>query len=205
MALRVLGIDPGSRATGWALVIAEGNRYQFERAGVIRPRGNERHRRLSNLREVLARVVEELAPDSEVVIMSAAVADFRPVTTRSSKIKKGAGGPDLKLEGTEDILARLQTIAPNALRIGFAAETGELEEEARRKMKEKGAHWIVANDVSRSDIGFGSEHNEVTVFRRNKPAVTLGRQAKRRIAGRLLDLVKQELDGVEAEVAVTSG
>ncbi len=154
--------------------------------------------------EMAARV-EELAPESEVVIMSAAVADFRPVTTRSSKIKKGAGGPDLKLEGTEDILARLQTIAPNALRIGFAAETGELEEEARRKMKEKGAHWIVANDVSRSDIGFGSEHNEVTVFRRNKPAVTLGRQAKRRIAGRLLDLVKQELDGVEAEVAVTSG
>jgi crossover junction endodeoxyribonuclease RuvC len=49
------------------LVIAEGNRYQFERAGVIRPRGNERHRRLSNLREVLARVVEELAPDCAAV------------------------------------------------------------------------------------------------------------------------------------------
>jgi phosphopantothenoylcysteine decarboxylase/phosphopantothenate--cysteine ligase len=137
--------------------------------------------------------------------MSAAVADFRPQETLGSKIKKASGAPDLKLEGTEDILARLETIAPNALRLGFAAETGELEEEAGRKLKEKGAHWIVANDVSRSDIGFGSEHNEVTVFRRNKPSVSIGRQPKRRIAGRLLDLVKQELDGAEAEVATTSG
>lgn len=149
--------------------------------------------------------VEELAPKSEVVIMSAAVADFRPQSTHGSKIKKGSGTPELKLEGTEDILARLETIAPDALRIGFAAETGDVESEARRKLKEKGAHWIVANDVSRSDIGFGSEHNEVTVFRRDKPSVSIGRQAKRRIAGRLLDLVKQELEGADAEVAATGG
>jgi phosphopantothenoylcysteine decarboxylase/phosphopantothenate--cysteine ligase len=149
--------------------------------------------------------VEELAPESEVVIMAAAVADFRPLSARDSKIKKGSGAPELRLEETEDILARLETIAPDALRIGFAAETGEVEDEAVRKLKEKGAHWIVANDVSRSDIGFGSEHNEVTVFRRDKPSVSIGRQAKRRIAGRLLDLVKEELEGVEAEVATTRG
>ena len=59
--------------------------------------------------ETLAARVEELAPDSEVVIMSAAVADFRPLATLGSKIKKGSGAPDLKLEGTEDILARLET------------------------------------------------------------------------------------------------
>ena len=67
MALRVLGVDPGSRATGWALVVTEGNRYQLECAGVIRPRGDQRHRRLANLRHRLAEVVEDLAPDCAAV------------------------------------------------------------------------------------------------------------------------------------------
>ena len=67
MGLRVLGIDPGSRATGWALVIAEGNRYRLERAGVVRPRGEVRHQRLADLQRRLAKVVSELAPDCAAV------------------------------------------------------------------------------------------------------------------------------------------
>lgn len=74
-----------------------------------------------------------------------------------------------------------------------------------RKLEDKKAHWIVANDVSRSDIGFGSENNEVTVFRRNKPPITIPRQAKRLIAGQLLDLVEQELEGVESRTVTTGG
>jgi len=67
MALRVLGIDPGSRATGWGLVITEGSRYRLECAGVIRPRGDQRHRRLSDLHHRLTEIVQELAPDCAAV------------------------------------------------------------------------------------------------------------------------------------------
>ena len=67
MGIRVLGIDPGSRATGWALLIADGNRYRFECSGVVRPRGEHRHGRLADLQNRLAKVVEELAPDCAAV------------------------------------------------------------------------------------------------------------------------------------------
>lgn len=153
----------------------------------------------------MAETVERLAPDVGVVIMAAAVADFRPRSTSETKLKKGSGPPELTLEGTQDILSRLGDIAPNSLRVGFAAETEKLESEAVRKLEDKKAHWIVANDVSRSDIGFGSENNEVTVFRRNKPPITIPRQAKRLIAGQLLDLVEQELEGVESRTVTTGG
>ena len=67
MGLRVLGVDPGSSATGWALVIAEGNRYRFEKAGVIRPRGKQRHARLADLQRRFAEVVAERSPDCAAV------------------------------------------------------------------------------------------------------------------------------------------
>ena len=153
----------------------------------------------------MADTVERLAPDAGVVMMAAAVADFRPRSTSESKLKKGSGPPELTLVGTQDILTRLSELAPKALRVGFAAETEELEREARRKLEGKKAHWIVANDVSRSDIGFGSDNNEVTVFRRNKPPVTIPLQGKRQLAGRLFDLVQQELDEVQAGMVTTGG
>ena len=145
----------------------------------------------------MAEMVERLAPQAEVVIMAAAVADFKPREVLETKLKKGAGPPDLKLESTQDILSALVETAPNALRIGFAAETGDLEGEAKRKLDEKGAHWIIANDVSRSDIGFEVDLNEVTVYRRDQPPKTIPRQAKRQIARQLFDLVKQELEELE--------
>jgi crossover junction endodeoxyribonuclease RuvC len=67
MGTRVLGIDPGSRATGWALVVAEGNRYHLESSGVVRPRGAHRHGRLADLQRRLAAVIEDLAPDCAAV------------------------------------------------------------------------------------------------------------------------------------------
>lgn len=142
----------------------------------------------------MADVVERLAPEADVVIMAAAVADFKPRKVFETKLKKGSGPPDLTLESTPDILSTLGETAPNALRIGFAAETGHLEDEAKRKLEEKGAHWIIANDVSRSDIGFGTDVNEVTVYRRDQPPKAIPRQSKRQIAGQLFDLVKQELE-----------
>jgi crossover junction endodeoxyribonuclease RuvC len=63
----VLGVDPGSRATGWALVIAQGNRYHLESSGVVRPRGDARHNRLADLADRFAEVIERLAPDCAAV------------------------------------------------------------------------------------------------------------------------------------------
>ncbi len=153
----------------------------------------------------MADVVDRLAQEAEVVIMAAAVADFTPRSTSETKLKKGAGPPRMSLVATPDILTRLQEIAPNTLRVGFAAETGNLESEARRKLVDKRAHLIVANDVSRSDIGFGSENNEVTVFRAGKPPLTIPLQAKRLVAARLLDLIRQELDGGEPGMDTAGG
>jgi crossover junction endodeoxyribonuclease RuvC len=67
VGVRVLGVDPGSRATGWALVIAQGNRYHLDTSGVVRPRGDARHRLLADLSHRFAEVIDRLAPDCAAV------------------------------------------------------------------------------------------------------------------------------------------
>lgn len=141
----------------------------------------------------MSEAVRRLAPESDVVVMAAAVADFRPGRPATTKIKKGAGTPDLALVPNPDILASLPEVAPSALRVGFAAETGDPDGEARRKLETKGAHLLVANDVSRSDIGFGSDANEVTVHRLAGEPVFLGRRPKVELARDLVGLFAREL------------
>jgi phosphopantothenoylcysteine decarboxylase/phosphopantothenate--cysteine ligase len=136
----------------------------------------------------MAMAVAATAPGADLVILAAAVADFRPKARAEQKIKKDQGVPAFDLEPTEDILAGLGRIAPNAVRVGFAAETERLEENARGKLARKDAHFIVANDVSRSDIAFGRDENEVLVFSRDAEPVSLPRQGKAEIAAALLDL-----------------
>lgn len=149
--------------------------------------------------------VRRLAPDSDLVVMSAAVADFRPVRRSDSKIKKGEGVPSLELVANPDILSQLPEWAPNALRVGFAAETEGLETEARRKLESKGAHFLVANDVSRGDIGFGSDQNEVVVFRAEGEPTRIGRRAKSELARDLFDLFLQALESSRSEPEPVAG
>jgi phosphopantothenoylcysteine decarboxylase/phosphopantothenate--cysteine ligase len=141
----------------------------------------------------MSEAVRRLAPECDVVVMAAAVADFRPGRPATTKIKKGEGTPDLALVPNPDILSSLPEVAPSALRIGFAAETGDPDGEARRKLEAKGAHLLVANDVSRSDIGFGSDANEVTVHRFAGAPVFLGRRPKVELARDLVGLFAREL------------
>jgi len=143
--------------------------------------------------EEMARAVTGRAPEADLVVMVAAVADFRPRRAAASKIKKEAGPPALELEPTPDILAGLRDLAPGAVLVGFAAETEELAARARAKLAAKRADFLVGNDVSRSDIGFGQEANEVVVFRRDGEPLTLERAPKAEIAGRLLDLFGEAL------------
>ncbi len=138
--------------------------------------------------EEMARAVAERAPLADLLILAAAVADFRPRRAARSKFKRGDGIPALDLETTPDVLATAVRAAPRAVAVGFAAETDDLEENARRKLEAKGVDFLVANDVSRGDIAFGSDANEVVVFRRGGPPARLGRRPKTRLAADLLDL-----------------
>ncbi len=146
--------------------------------------------------------VRHHAAAADVVVMSAAVADFRPAKMATDKIKKAKGVPQIDLVRNPDILSLLPELAPNALRVGFAAETTDLEAEAQRKLAEKGAHLLVANDVSRSDIGFGSDQNEVVVFRRSGAPLRPGRQPKSALARELVELFARELRELRRDAAV---
>jgi len=149
----------------------------------------------------MARAVREHAPAADLIVMAAAVADFRPSRPAAEKIKRERGLPVLELEETPDILAGLREIAPRALVAGFAAETENLEENARAKLDRKQADFLVANDVSRSDIAFESEDNEVTVFRRDGPPVFFSRRPKSQLAVSLFDLFTATLSDRERKAA----
>ena len=153
---------------------------------------------VTSAREMEQAVLAEAA-GADLVIMTAAVADFRPRQVAAEKIKRSrlaTGGLTLELEQNPDILAglgRARALAPGAVLVGFAAETGELEANARAKLAAKGADFLVANDVSRRDIAFGSDANEVTVFRREGPPLFLARRPKGELAPALLDLFAEGL------------
>ena len=137
----------------------------------------------------MERAVREHAPAADLVVMTAAVADFRPSRPAAGKIKKERGGlAAIELEENPDILGGLRQVAPRAVLVGFAAETEDLEANARAKLQRKNADFLVANDVSRRDIAFESESNEVTVFRRDGEPVFFPRRPKGELAGALLDL-----------------
>jgi phosphopantothenoylcysteine decarboxylase/phosphopantothenate--cysteine ligase len=144
--------------------------------------------------ETAAELAEALGSEfdsADVLVMSAAPADFRPREAAGEKIhREGADKLELDLEPTDDILAKLgarrrksQTI------VGFAAETNSDLERAREKLERKGADAIVLNDVSRSEIGFESDENEVVIVERGgEHHVPLA--SKDEIAGAILDRVE---------------
>lgn len=156
------------------------------------PMGVERHD-VQSAAEMGA-AMQALAPDADLIIMAAAVADFSPRGGSDRKLKKGDGPPQLDLVPTEDILTGLAEKAPTALRVGFAAETEEVEAGAREKLRAKKVDFVVANDVSRPDIGFASDNNEVTVWTREGEAVSFPLQSKRQLASELMELFARRLD-----------
>ena len=123
------------------------------------------------MKTVRVRTAEEMreavgreSPDADAVVMCAAVADFRAAAVAPTKIKKNRGGWKLELAPTVDILQGLGENKGRRVLVGFAAETGDIAQNAIEKMKKKNLDAIVANDVSRTDIGFESDDNEVRIF-----------------------------------------
>ena len=143
--------------------------------------------------EEMFEVVHAWVGWADVCVLCAAVADFRPARVEPQKIKKdGRAAYTLELVPTRDILRSLRDYAPAAgqrrpVVVGFAAETNALAENARRKLREKGCSLIVANDVSREDIGFESDENELFLFFASGEERTLGRAKKEALAE---DLIK---------------
>lgn len=110
--------------------------------------------------------VQQHLPQSSLFIASAAVADFRPVSAQGSKIKKTASEDRMTLDMVKnpDILAHVAASENAPFTVGFAAETNDVIKHAGEKMQRKGINMIIANDVSRDDIGFGADANEVVVL-----------------------------------------
>lgn len=127
--------------------------------------------------------VERLVDGCEAVVMSAAVADYAPVHPQRQKIKKSADDLVLELAKTRDILAAMRgEFKFKGLLVGFAAETENMRGNALEKMRGKGCDLVVANDVSRSDIGFDSEYNAVIIFGADGSEQIVSRQLKQDVA-----------------------
>lgn len=136
--------------------------------------------------EMLAAVLK-LLPQTTVVIKAAAVADFRPKAPAGQKIKR-KGPMTLELEPTTDILAELARAKTSQVIVGFAAETENVLENARKKLASKSLDAIVVNDVSREGVGFDTDRNAVTIISHDE-VVEVPETSKWEVAQRVLDQV----------------
>ncbi len=137
---------------------------------------------------------------ADVVIMAAAVADFRPVGASTQKIKKANGPPTVTLEQTVDILGELGAGKPDGqVLVGFAAETENLRDNALGKLKRKGADLLVANDVSAPGVGFAHDTNAVTIFGADGSVREVSMNDKTAIAMAVLDAAVERLPDIESK------
>lgn len=147
------------------------------------------------------KAVQETLANTDIFIASAAVADYRPARVESAKIKKSAGEFHLSFVENPDIVADVAKAAKSEgiYVVGFAAETSELEAQAKDKLQRKGLDMIVANDVSNTRIGFNSENNAVTVvWRKGHGAddlhvLDIEERAKAQLARELIQLISKNL------------
>jgi len=126
-------------------------------------------------------------PACSLAVFAAAVADYRPAESASSKIKRSKEALTIRLEPNTDILATLAKEKGERIVVGFAAETDHLAENARKKLTQKNADLIVANDVTAQGAGFDHDTNIVTLFSRDGHDLPLPRMSKAEVAERILD------------------
>jgi phosphopantothenoylcysteine decarboxylase/phosphopantothenate--cysteine ligase len=134
--------------------------------------------------------IESRSAAADVIVMAAAVADFRPAHAADHKLKKHDGTPDIVLEPTPDILARLGANKPDGqVLVGFAAETNDLIANAQSKLERKHLDLIVANDVSAPAVGFAHDTNAVTLLRPDAKPVEIDLAAKRDVARAVINTI----------------
>jgi phosphopantothenoylcysteine decarboxylase / phosphopantothenate---cysteine ligase len=125
----------------------------------------------------------------DLLVMCAAVSDYKPITASRQKVEKHEGGFALQLTATRDILASLPREDRSYFVVGFAAQTHDLAVNARKKLRAKNCDVIVANDVSGDEIGMESDDNEVTIFARDGEEKKISRASKKIIAHEILKIV----------------
>jgi phosphopantothenoylcysteine decarboxylase / phosphopantothenate---cysteine ligase len=147
--------------------------------------------RVTTAAEMLAAVKKHVGR-CDVLVMAAAVADWRPKKAAKLKLKKSDGPPRFEWEATPDIL---KSIAPQKKTLqvfcGFSAETNRLAQEAKRKLREKNLDAIAANDVSKNGRGFESDRNALTIFRADGRAISVALATKTKCAERLMDVLEE--------------
>jgi phosphopantothenoylcysteine decarboxylase / phosphopantothenate---cysteine ligase len=152
-------------------------------------------REVSTADEMLDELRAEMR-GADLLMMAAAVADFRPTKAAAGKIRReDTRSLTLQLESIPDLIAGLgrEKDAAGVFRVGFAAEDSDLAGKGLEKMKRKGLQGIVANDISRKDVGFGADHNAGVVMFSDGSSHELEKMTKREMADRILDLVVPRL------------
>lgn len=129
---------------------------------------------------------------ADIVIKSAAVADYKPKEYSKEKIKKDEGDLNICLTRDNDILKFLGEIKTHQVLVGFAAESNNVLENAERKLKNKNLDFIVANDITSSDTGFGSEDNKVVILSKNNEKLELEKMSKKEVASNIFDMILEK-------------
>lgn len=140
--------------------------------------------------EEMCKAVLENFGNCDVVVMAAAVADYRPAEVSGTKIKKNDDEMVLRLVKTPDILKKLGTIKGNRILVGFSAETDHLMDNAAKKLESKNLDMIVANDVTMEGAGFGTDTNIIKMIKRDGTVIDLPLMSKLEAAHRILDEVR---------------
>jgi len=173
-----------ARARGAKVILVSGP------TALCPPAGVEYHE-IRTAQQMQEEIIKRIS-GATVLVMAAAVSDFRPEAPSPRKIKKGATEQMmLELVKTEDILEKIKGVRAKTLVVGFAAETEGLAENARQKLVRKGLDLIVANEISQDGVPFGSDDNEVTLFNRDGLLEKIARTSKLHIADRILDVVER--------------
>ncbi len=129
---------------------------------------------------------------ADIVIKSAAVADYKAKEYSKEKIKKGEGDLNICLTRDNDILKSLGDIKTHQILVGFAAESNDVLNNAEKKLKNKNLDFIVANDITSSDTGFGSEDNKVVIISKNNEKLELEKMSKKEVASNIFDMILEK-------------
>lgn len=130
--------------------------------------------------------------DSDIVVKSAAVADYKPKIYSNNKIKKSENEFCLELVRDNDILSELGTHKKRQVLVGFAAESNDLLQNAKAKLIKKNLDYIVANDITQKDSGFGTEDNKVFILSKDNDPIALDKMSKKQVARELFNLINKK-------------
>ncbi|NRT33522.1 phosphopantothenoylcysteine decarboxylase/phosphopantothenate--cysteine ligase [Clostridium beijerinckii] len=142
--------------------------------------------------EEMKNEVMNIFDEADIVIKSAAVADYKPKNYSTQKIKKGDGELCIEFIRDNDILMELGSKKKNQILVGFAAESQELKDNAMSKLQRKNLDYIVANDITASDTGFASEDNKVIILSKEGKEIYLDKMSKEKIATNLFDIILEK-------------